>query len=175
MQILRDYPFVFLFVGLLVGSLGEYWGHRLLHRLGHGPHLDHHAENEGHGWVREFAGYMRRAIFIIYPVGRLIDYAYNGHSLLIHGPHFWYWIGGVVGHVAFTAYVHEAYHTNPSLVFWISRPTHYFHHAYNQRNCNFGWTVTWWDKLFGTYQDDPSWQTTPLPFWWFFTRVRAWW
>ncbi len=149
--------FVFLLVGVLVASFGEYLAHRLMHEgwFQGKVHAAHHMENASHGWVREFGIYIKPSSVPIIVIGGLLWYFLSGHAC--SG-----WILGSVGQVAWTALTHELCHTDPDLVFWV-RPVHYFHHEHNQWQCNFAFTNTVWDRLFGTWQDDPTWKRGPFP------------
>jgi sterol desaturase/sphingolipid hydroxylase (fatty acid hydroxylase superfamily) len=43
-------------------------------------------------------------------------------------------------------------HDNPELIFWLPRPVHYLHHSHKMWHHNFGITVDFWDRIFGTYK-----------------------
>jgi sterol desaturase/sphingolipid hydroxylase (fatty acid hydroxylase superfamily) len=144
--------------GVLVASLGEYWVHRLMHWqiLKAIEHVMHHRENAPRGWLHEYWAYARPA----------------GLPIVLVAGCFWYflsveaavgWFIGAFGYMAFTAYTHEMYHTDPNLVFWIRRPLHYFHHERDDWEHNFAFTTTLWDRLFGTFKDDPEWQRKKVP------------
>lgn len=154
---MRDFS-IALFVGFVIGSLGEYWVHRAMHsgRLYGAEHLAHHSLNGSQGWLREYWAYLR---------------ATTHWLVLVAIPLYWYlgeacalgWLIGTFGFLAFSAYTHMAYHIDPNMVFWIRRPIHVFHHREARSRHNFGVTNTVWDHVFGTYKDDPSWHEHPVP------------
>jgi len=148
-----------LMIGLAAGSLSEYWVHRLEHWsvLRAQDHLAHHMNLIRRGWWREYWAYLRVGGAPIALVGCISWYLWGWPAAVG-------WTLGIAGHLAFFALVHEMYHTDPNLVFWVSRPVHYFHHKHNQWRYNFGFTTTLWDKLFGTFKDDPTWVPAPVPF-----------
>jgi sterol desaturase/sphingolipid hydroxylase (fatty acid hydroxylase superfamily) len=43
----------------------------------------------------------------------------------------------------------------PELVFWMKLPVHHLHHEYEMSRHNFGLSVDWWDRVFGTYKPMP--------------------
>lgn len=56
------------------------------------------------------------------------------------------------------------YHTNVKTPRWVGfffqRPEmHRIHHQYNRHRNNYG-DITWWDMLFGTYENPREWQST---------------
>jgi sterol desaturase/sphingolipid hydroxylase (fatty acid hydroxylase superfamily) len=148
------YGIVALVLTFLSGTLMEYVIHRLMHKryfLGK-RHAQHHRDGWGQGWLGEFRDYFLPCIPLTL-IGFLVSTAVG--------------IGAVVGVVVFTAvaaYSHQIQHENPDLVFWMPRPVHYLHHKYNMWRDNFGITVDWWDRLFGTYKpvewrrEKPIWQ-----------------
>ncbi|HTQ73320.1 MAG TPA: sterol desaturase family protein [Burkholderiales bacterium] len=146
-----------LFSGVLVGSLAEYWVHRLQHWrvLKAADHADHHARNAPRSWLEEYWAYVRPgAVPVVLAAALwlpLSPWAAAG------------WVTGALGYGAYSAYVHELQHTDPSLAFWIERPVHYFHHKHDQREHNFAFATTVWDRLFGTFKDDPQWRRTKMP------------
>ena len=133
---------VALVLTFVFGTLMEYVIHRLMHRsyfLGK-RHARHHREGWGQGWLGEFRDYFIPSI----PLTLL--------GFLVSTP---VGIGMAVGVVTFTAvaaYSHEIQHENPDLVFWMRQPVHYLHHKHHMWKDNFGITVDWWDRLFGTYR-----------------------
>ena len=142
-------------VGIVCGMFAEYWGHRLEHWRIFRPmsHSIHHMGGSTHGWVREFFANIKYAAFPLAVVGLAVSY-FDVHVAL--------WIAaGFLAHLAFSAYAHELTHTDASLVFW-ARPIHYFHHENRQWRHNFGITNTLFDRLFGTFLDDPTWARKPV-------------
>jgi len=113
-------------------------------------HVEHHAKNSGQGWLLEF-----------------LEYVQHGSIVILLGSGLWYfsswiaavdWALGILLCLLFTAITHEVSHTNPSLIFWTKRPVHYFHHKNHQWKHNFGFTTSFWDRLFGTYKEDLDWK-----------------
>jgi sterol desaturase/sphingolipid hydroxylase (fatty acid hydroxylase superfamily) len=41
------------------------------------------------------------------------------------------------------------------MVFWMRLPVHHLHHHYEMQKHNFGLSVDWWDRVFGTYKPMP--------------------
>lgn len=133
--------------GFLVTSLAEYWIHRLMHwsiLLGD-RHLEHHRRNVGQGMMAE-----------------LLDYLKSGAPLMLL-PFVFSWsigLGWFLGCFSFAvlaAYAHQLQHDCPDRCFWLAMPVHYVHHKYGMWHHNFGITVDWWDRCFGTYKPMP-WQ-----------------
>jgi sterol desaturase/sphingolipid hydroxylase (fatty acid hydroxylase superfamily) len=146
-----------LLIAIGIGDFGVYWVHRIQHwSMVHDEgHALHHITNMPRSWRLEFWSYLRPGSI---PV-----------ALVAVG--FWYWVSagvgvgwavGMVGYMGFAAFIHELYHTDPNLVFW-TRPVHYFHHENNQSEYNFAFSNTWWDRLFGTFKDDPTWVRKKIP------------
>ncbi len=133
---------------LLIASLVEYWGHRLMHIF---PkicrfHVDHHQDGTGQGVVKEFRDYI---------VGGLPILLLTVLVLGLIGAN-WYikvsWFIGCLSYAVFAAYAHQLQHDNPELCFWLAMPVHYVHHEYDQWHHNFGIGVDWWDRIFKTYK-----------------------
>lgn len=129
-------------LAFLLGSLVEYWIHRLMHQpynLG-ARHRDHHKRNEGQGVLWEFRDYV---------LGTLV---------VMVVPFFWsievgiVWALGAIVFAAFSAYAHQLQHENPRRCFWMAMPVHYVHHKYGMWHHNFGLALDWWDRVFGTYK-----------------------
>lgn len=144
-----------IITGFIVGTLGEYWIHRLMHRglVLAGVHGQHHKEGTGQGVLYEFRDYAAgtlAAMIVVAPV----DY------FLVTGG--WFALGAAIGgmlHAIFAAWCHQAQHEDPRLLVWMKRsPVHYIHHRRGQETCNFGISVDWWDRVFGTYQREPDWE-----------------
>ena len=145
-----------LSAGVLVGSLAEYWVHRLQHWrvFKAADHAEHHLQNAPRSWREEYWAYLK-----------------PGAAPALFGAGLWYllsaeasagWMIGALGYAAFSAFTHELQHTDPNLLFW-TRPVHYFHHKHNQWEYNFAFATTFWDRLFGTFKDDPEWQRKKVP------------
>ena len=130
-------------VAFLVGSLVEYWGHRLMHAgilLPRG-HLEHHASGEGKGVLPEFLHYL------------LYTWVFLPWGFLVSAPAGWGFLAGILSYCFFSAYGHQLQHDSPAACFWMRRmPVHYVHHLHNQDNVNLGLALDWWDRVFGTYR-----------------------
>ena len=125
----------------VVGSLAEYWGHRLMHVwLKRAKHIQHHQSGQSQGLLHEFRGYAFGS-WPLFGVGLL-------HSLEA-GVGF---AGGALVYSAFAAYAHELQHEHPECCFWLTRPVHHIHHTQKMWHHNFGITCDVWDRVFGTYQ-----------------------
>lgn len=138
--------------GFLVGSLVEYWGHRLMHRgvILARAHANHHATNEAKGVVPEFLHYLLGTFFLL-PLGFLLSL-----------PAGWGWLVGSVFYAFFSAFGHQLQHDNPTACFWMRRmPVHFVHHRHGLSDANFGLAVDWWDRVFGTYRR-LEWRTDEL-------------
>lgn len=130
------------FGAMLFGTLVEYVAHRLMHQ-GHllrKHHAKHHQHGRGQGWLGEFRDY--------------------GLPTAVFGLAWWLWradvgigvwIGGI-GYAALAAYAHQVQHELPHFVFWMRQPQHAVHHHHREWHHNFGITVDWWDRVFGTYR-----------------------
>ncbi len=138
--------FFVLLLALLFSTFMEYTIHRLMHAryvLGT-KHLEHHKEGTGQGWWGEFLDYFLPTIpFLwfgfLYSVAAGIGWA----------------LGGFI-YACIAAYAHQVQHDNPDLVFWLKKPVHHLHHKEKMWHHNFGITFSFWDKVFGTY-DDTDW------------------
>ena len=129
----------------LFGTFVEYWGHRLMHqgRFLRRHHAKHHQHGSGQGWLREFRDYGG-------PVVPLVAVA-----LWLHVP---VGIGVAVGGLGFAAvaaWAHQLQHEHPRAVRWMPQPQHAVHHHHREWHHNFGITVDWWDRVFGTYRAHP--------------------
>lgn len=128
-------------LALFVGTLVEYWGHRLMHFwLLRKRHAEHHKLGTGQGWLWEFRDYFLGTCWIM-PLGFLVTFE-AGVGFL----------AGALCYCAFAAYAHQLQHETPELCFWLPRPVHYLHHAKHMWKCNFGISIDIWDRVFGTYQ-----------------------
>jgi sterol desaturase/sphingolipid hydroxylase (fatty acid hydroxylase superfamily) len=131
------------FLAFIFSSFIEYWVHRLMH-IWHWfgneltSHFKHHHQNASPGMLRDFKDYGMVAVIFL-PLF-LISLSVGIGALA----------GGLV-FAAFAAYTHELQHDNPSRCFWMKVPVHYLHHNYGARY-NFGLSLDWWDRVFGTYR-----------------------
>jgi sterol desaturase/sphingolipid hydroxylase (fatty acid hydroxylase superfamily) len=131
-----------LLAALIVGSLLEYVGHRLMHKrivLGK-RHIEHHRNNAGQGFAGEFRDYLF-ALPVVGWMGFL-------HSVQAG-------VGFVAGSILFgaiAAYSHQVQHERPELVFWMPRPNHHLHHKHQLWHHNFGISSDVWDRVFGTFR-----------------------
>jgi sterol desaturase/sphingolipid hydroxylase (fatty acid hydroxylase superfamily) len=128
-------------IALFVGSLVEYWGHRLMHAwLLRKRHAEHHKLGTGQGWLWEFRDYVLGTCYIM-PLGFVHSLA-AGYGFL----------SGALFYGAFAAYSHQLQHEKPDLCFWLRRPVHYLHHSQHMWKNNFGISIDLWDRVFGTYR-----------------------
>ena len=141
-----------ILMGIFTTNFGEYWVHRLLHQLKIAVHFNHHKENKSHGWLQEYWLYLYPAIPIIAATTLALWF-------LLTPPLSIGWTIGAVIHIGYSAYLHELCHTNPSLLFWMEQPIHHTHHKYgnDEISHNFSFSTTVWDKIFGTYKRDTTW------------------
>jgi len=142
--------------GFIVGTLGEYWIHRLMHRgvVLARIHGEHHAEGTGQGVLREVRDYALGTLGAPVVVAPIDVFFVTGGSFSIGCL-----IGGLA-HAIFAAWSHQAQHEDPRLLVWMRRtPVHYVHHRRAQAKWNFGISVDWWDRVFGTYKPEPDWQS----------------
>jgi sterol desaturase/sphingolipid hydroxylase (fatty acid hydroxylase superfamily) len=128
-----------ILAAVVVGSLVEYWGHRLMHAgLMRETHIGHHQDGTGQGCWPEFVGYLRGSAVIL-PTGFL-------HSMRAG-------LGFAVGSILYAAcaaYAHQLQHERPADCFWLRRPVHFLHHSEGMWAHNFGITTPLWDWVFGT-------------------------
>jgi sterol desaturase/sphingolipid hydroxylase (fatty acid hydroxylase superfamily) len=146
-------PVLSLLAALVVGSLVEYWAHRLMHKrwvLGR-RHAEHHRVGTGQGVLGEFRDYLG-AVPVIGWLGFL--------SSVQAG--IWFMVGAVL-FAAFAAYSHQVNHERPELLFWMPRPLHHQHHAHKLWFHNFAISVDVWDRVFGTYKPI-EWRPARRPF-----------
>ena len=134
-------------LAFIMASLAEYWAHRLMHMIPRlcPPHIEHHQANRGQGVWGEFRDYVLPGIplmgLICLPLWK-VGLGVVGLSHAI----------GALFYAAFAAYAHQLQHDNPAKCTWVRMPVHYVHHLYDQWHYNFGITVDWWDRIFGTYK-----------------------
>lgn len=127
---------------LLLGTLGEYLVHRAMHWgiLYPEGHRRHHESHEARTFLRDVLDY-GTGVAIFCWIGFLVSIP-TGIGLAA---------GGFV-YVLLASYAHQLQHARPALVFWMRRPVHGLHHAYDMTEHDFGILVDWWDRLFGTYR-----------------------
>lgn len=154
--------------GGLIASLAEYWIHIAMHRriVLSRTHFNHHREPEGENWTKQFVYYVLGAIP---PLAVICVVCWTTGVI-------WLGIGISIGAVlwcAWVAYAHTLQHETPELVFWMKLPVHHLHHEYEMSRHNFGLSVDWWDRVFGTYKPMPFEPTTPVRFsLWRLVRIR---
>ena len=164
-------PIIGFPVGLLVGaalaSLVEYQVHILMHRrifLGR-THRNHHREPEGENWLKQFVYYVLGSILPCAAgvgISRVLDILPAGIGFS----------AGVVAWCAWVAYAHTLQHERPELVFWMKYPVHHLHHKYEMSLHNFGLSVDWWDRVFGTFRPMPWNATAPRSSWFDLLKIR---
>jgi sterol desaturase/sphingolipid hydroxylase (fatty acid hydroxylase superfamily) len=146
-------PVVAFVSALIVGSLVEYWAHRLMHLrwvLGR-RHAEHHRVGTGQGVLGEFRDYLGAV-----PIMGWLGFLYSvqaGIAFLV----------GAVLFALFAAYSHQVNHERPELSFWMAHPLHHQHHAHKLWFHNFAISVDVWDRVFGTYKD-LEWRPARRPF-----------
>jgi sterol desaturase/sphingolipid hydroxylase (fatty acid hydroxylase superfamily) len=133
---------VFSIFAFIFSSFLEYWLHRLMHiwpwfcnRLT--SHNRHH-QIQRTSLFGDFKDYGMVAI-IFFPIFFISNEAAIGSIL-----------GGLF-FAAFASYSHHLQHQIPTKFILMKVPVHYLHHNYNCRY-NFGLSVDWWDRIFGTYR-----------------------
>lgn len=124
-------------------TLAEWGLHRFMHdgKLMLRRHAIHHKLNWAQGWLGEFRDYMGATVVATVITGLV--------SLQIG---LGFLVGGTI-YAAIAAYAHQIQHEHPELLFWMRKPVHFLHHRENMWRHNFGITVDWWDRIFGTYKD----------------------
>ena len=129
-------------IAIVYATFVEYTMHRLMHaRVVFGDqHLAHHREGTGNCWLEEFLNYSIPALSVVW-FGFLYSIAAG----------IGFMIGGFLA-AAWAAYAHQLQHEHPELTFWLPRPIHYLHHKHKMWNYNFGISVDFWDRVFGTYK-----------------------
>jgi sterol desaturase/sphingolipid hydroxylase (fatty acid hydroxylase superfamily) len=133
-------------VALFVGTLIEYWGHRLMHAwLLRKRHALHHRDGDGQGWLGEFRDYVLGALPVTVCGSVAAYFIFSPEAALGFA-------AGGIFYGALAAYSHQLQHEKPELCFWLVRPVHYLHHANHHWHHNFGITFDFWDRVFGTYR-----------------------
>jgi sterol desaturase/sphingolipid hydroxylase (fatty acid hydroxylase superfamily) len=140
--------FVFAFV---LGTFVEYVMHRWMHdrRVLAQRHAEHHRVGLGQGVLGEFRDYTLPSVPTL--LGVLAAVVWNARYRPL-GVGF---LAGDLAQLFFAAYAHQAQHERPELVFWMPMPVHHVHHRHKQWHHNFGISVDWWDRAFGTYKPVP--------------------
>jgi len=128
-----------------------YWWHRLRHEhelLWRGFHQIHHSPQR----LEVITSFYKHPgeMVVNSVIGSLLVYALLGLSPEAGG---WYTLC--------TAFGEFFYHTNVKTPRWIGyffqRPEmHRIHHQYGRHRNNYG-DITWWDMLFGTYENPREW------------------
>jgi sterol desaturase/sphingolipid hydroxylase (fatty acid hydroxylase superfamily) len=134
----------------IVGTLAEYFVHRLMHWgvLYPEGHRYHHESGDPRTFLRDVIDYgMGAAPFAWF--GFVVSVPIGIGTVI-----------GAISYVLLASYSHQLQHARADLVFWMGRPVHGVHHALDQRDSNFGILVDWWDRLFGTYRP-VEWQRSP--------------
>jgi hypothetical protein len=136
-------------IAIVLGTLVEYWGHRLMHAwFLKRRHALHHQEGTGQGWPS--------------PPTRT-SFSTKNRSCAFGSP---------LGYAAFAAYSHQLQHEKPELCFWIARPVHHLHLLHHMWHHNFDISTDLWDHVFGTYKKvdwNPGHQCRPISSWF---RIR---
>lgn len=138
MLIIASFVLAFIFASFL-----EYWIHRLMHiwpwfgnRLT--SHYNHHRKDASPGVLEDFKDYS------------MVDLIFC--PLFFISPSIA--ISAILGGLLFSffaAYTHKLQHEDPAKCFWMKVPVHYIHHQYTWHH-NFGLSLDWWDRVFGTYK-----------------------
>ena len=128
-------------LAILVGTLVEYFFHRIMHgglMLGK-KHAEHHRDGWGQGVFGEFWDYFVGILPIIW-----ICFLYSIPAGIG-------WAAGGIVYALLVAYAHQLQHERPELVFWMPRPVHHLHHHHHMWRHNFGILIDVWDRVFRTY------------------------
>jgi sterol desaturase/sphingolipid hydroxylase (fatty acid hydroxylase superfamily) len=131
-----------------------YWWHRWRHEsdlLWLGFHQIHHSPQR----IEVITSFYKHPVEMV--VNSLIG------SVLVYGL-LGLGLGGGAIYTAFTALGEFFYHTNVRTPRWVGfffqRPEmHRIHHRYRRHRNNYG-DITWWDMLFGTYENPPEFAAT---------------
>jgi sterol desaturase/sphingolipid hydroxylase (fatty acid hydroxylase superfamily) len=149
---LMDLPFVVqAMVALFIFEFGQYWMHRAMHNwtplwLTHAPH--HHLTQ-----LNAMKGYVGNPIelfLISLGVIALLDFDLN--ALFAS-----FTVGGAIA-----IYAHANVKADPPIwygFFFTTIRNHSLHHtatSYADTRCNYGNSVIFWDRVFGTYKDGES-------------------
>ncbi len=147
-------PFVGGFIAYFIATFIFYWWHRWRHEhelLWRMFHQIHHSPQRLEV-ITSFYKHPGEMVFNSI-LGSLIVYTFLGLSLE----------AGAI-YTAFTALGEFFYHTNIRTPRWVGfvfqRPEmHRIHHQYDRHKNNYG-DITWWDMLFGTYENPKDWVHT---------------
>lgn len=145
-------PFIVqVLVVMFTFELGQYWMHRAMHNwtplwLTHAPH--HHITQLNA--LKGFIGNPIELFLISIGVTALLDVDLNALFAAITG-------GGVIA-----TYAHANVRADPPIwygYFFTTIRNHSLHHtalSYEDTRCNYGNSVIFWDRVFGTYRDGES-------------------
>lgn len=141
-------------IAYFIATFVFYWWHRVRHRndtLWRLFHQIHHSPQR----LEVITSFYKHPLEMVVNsiIGGLLVYTVLGLSPA----------AGAV-YTACTALGEFFYHTNirtPRWVGWFfQRPEmHRIHHEYGKHRNNYG-DITWWDMLFGTYENPPAWDAT---------------
>jgi sterol desaturase/sphingolipid hydroxylase (fatty acid hydroxylase superfamily) len=149
---LADSPFIVqVLVVMFAFEFGQYWMHRAMHNwtplwLTHAPH--HHITQLNA--MKGFIGNPIELFLISIGVTALLDVDLNALFAAITG-------GGVIA-----TYAHANVRADPPIwygYFFTTIRNHSLHHtalSYEDTRCNYGNSVIFWDRVFGTYRDGES-------------------
>ncbi len=149
---LADSPFlVQVLVVMFTFEFGQYWMHRAMHNwyplwLTHAPH--HHITQLNA--LKGFIGNPIELFLISLGVISLLDVDTNAL------------FAAITGSGAIAAYAHANVRANPPIWFGFFFTTirhHSLHHtalSYEDTRCNYGNSVIFWDRLFGTFKEGES-------------------
>ena len=144
-------PVVGGLIAYFIATFVFYWWHRLRHEhelLWRGFHQIHHSPQR----LEVITSFYKHPgeMVVNSVIGSLLVYALLGLSPEAGG---WYTLCTALGEFF--------YHTNVKTPRWIGyffqRPEmHRIHHQYGRHKNNYG-DITWWDMLFGTYENPREW------------------
>jgi sterol desaturase/sphingolipid hydroxylase (fatty acid hydroxylase superfamily) len=144
-------PFVGGFIAYFIATFVFYWWHRWRHEsdvLWRFFHQIHHSPQR----LEVITSFYKHPLEMVVNsiLGTLIVYTFLGLSVE----------AGAI-YTAFTALGEFFYHTNMKTPRWVGyvfqRPEmHRIHHQHERHKNNYG-DITWWDMMFGTYQNPKDW------------------
>lgn len=142
------------FIAYFIATFIFYWWHRWRHEsdfLWRMFHQIHHSPQR----LEVITSFYKHPLEMVVNsiIGSLLVYTLLGLSLE----------AGAI-YTFFTAIGEFFYHTNVRTPRWVGfvfqRPEmHRIHHQYNRHKNNYG-DITWWDMLFGTYENPKEWTKT---------------
>jgi sterol desaturase/sphingolipid hydroxylase (fatty acid hydroxylase superfamily) len=142
------------FIAYFIATFLFYWWHRWRHEsdfLWRMFHQIHHSPQR----LEVITSFYKHPLEMIVNsiIGSLLVYTFLGLSLE----------AGAI-YTFLTAIGEFFYHTNIKTPRWVGfifqRPEmHRIHHQYNRHKNNYG-DITWWDMLFGTYENPKEWTKT---------------